>query len=69
MLYSYIVSQTSFEDLRKQTGISSQPEFNQLHVYFREQPNYVELMIKDVLAERELWPRFLPSPYSNTKGE
>ena len=50
-LHSYIISQTSFEDLRKQTGISSQPEFNHLHVYFREQPNYVELMIKDVLAK------------------
>lgn len=50
-LHSYVISQTSFEDLRKQTGISSQPEFNQLHVYFREQPNYVELMIKDVLAK------------------
>jgi len=49
-LHSYVISQTSFEDLRKQTGISSQPEFNHLHVYFREQPNYVELMIKDVLT-------------------
>jgi len=52
-LHSYVVSQTSFEDLRKQTGMSSHPEFNQLHVYFREQPNYAELVIRDVLARHE----------------
>jgi hypothetical protein len=52
-LYSYIISQTPFEGLKKQTGISSQPEFNRLHVYFREQPSYVELVMKDVLAEGE----------------
>jgi len=69
VLVGVVEDMQAIEDLRKQTGISSQPEFNQLHVYFREQPNYVELMIKDVLAERELWPRFLSSPYSNTKGE
>jgi hypothetical protein len=49
-LDSYIISQTSFEDLKRQTGISSHPEFNQLHVYFRGQPNYVRLLVKDVLA-------------------
>jgi hypothetical protein len=53
-LHSYIVSQTPFEELRKQAGISSLPEFNQLHVYFREQTNYVELLIKDVLTNREM---------------
>jgi len=52
-LHSYLVSQTSFEDLRKQTGISSQPEFNEVHVYFREQPNYVESVITDVLTKHE----------------
>jgi len=49
-LHSYVISQTRFEDLRKQTGISSQPEFNRLHVYFREQPGYVESVMRDVLA-------------------
>lgn len=49
-LHSYVISQTSFEDLRKQTGISSLPEFNRLHVYFREQPGYVAMVMKDVLA-------------------
>jgi hypothetical protein len=49
-LHSYVVSQTSFEELKKQTGISSRPEFNRLHVYFREQPDHVALVMKDVLA-------------------
>ena len=51
-LHSYIVSQTSFKDLRRQTGISSYPAFNQLHVYFREQIDYVELILRDVLTGR-----------------
>jgi len=49
-LHSYLVSQTPFEVLKKQLDISSQTEVNRLHVYFREQPNYVELMIEDILA-------------------
>ena len=48
-LHSYIVSQTSFEDLRKQTAMGTPQEFNRLHVYFREQ-EYVRLLIEDVLA-------------------
>ena len=52
-LHSYIVSQTSFEELKRQTGISSRPEFNKLHVYFREQPNHAELVLKDVLGVHE----------------
>ena len=50
-LHAYIISQTPFEELRGQTGISSTPEFNQLHVYFREQVNYVKLLIGDVLTD------------------
>jgi len=49
-LHSYIVSQTSLEELKKQTGISSQSEFNQLHVYFREQPNHIAQILDDVLT-------------------
>jgi hypothetical protein len=52
-LHSYLVSQTSFDDLKRQTGISSLSEFHQLHVYFREQPHYAELVIRDVLTERD----------------
>jgi hypothetical protein len=48
--HSYIVSQTPFRQLRQQTGISSTPEFNRLHIYFREQENYVRLLIEDVLT-------------------
>jgi hypothetical protein len=49
-LYSYIISQTPFQQLRQQTGMSSTPEFNRLHIYFREQENYVRLLIEDVLT-------------------
>ena len=48
-LHSYIVSQTSYEDLRRQTAMGAPQEFNRLHVYFREQ-EYVRLLIEDVLA-------------------
>jgi hypothetical protein len=51
-LHSYMISQTPFEKLRKQTGIPSLPEFNQLHIYFRDQINYVELLVKDILTDR-----------------
>jgi len=50
-LHSFIVSQTSIAKLSGQTGIASEPVFNRdYHIYFRQQPNYVELLLEDVLA-------------------
>ncbi len=48
-LHAYIVSQTSFDDMRKLTGLSDYDNFNRLHVYFRQQTNYVRLLVEDVL--------------------
>ncbi len=51
-LHSYIVSQTSFEDLRGQTGIVSRTIFNRdYHVYFHDQDDCVATLLEDVLGE------------------
>ena len=52
-LHSYIISQTPFLQLREQAGIPSIPGFNRLHVYFREQDNYAELLLRDMLTDHE----------------
>jgi len=52
-LHSYIISQTSPDDLRRQTGIASDLVFNAMHIYFREQDNYVALLLEDVVANGE----------------
>ena len=50
-LHSYIVSQTSFEELRGQTGIASREVFNRdYHVYFHEQDGCVATMLEDALT-------------------
>ncbi|MBN1139359.1 MAG: DEAD/DEAH box helicase family protein [Anaerolineae bacterium] len=54
VLHSYIISQASFEDLRKQTGITQESEFHRLHVYFREREDYIALLLRDVLPEHLL---------------
>ncbi len=51
VLHSYIISQTSFDELSKQTGIASKPVFNKLHIYFRQQDNYVALLMSSILTE------------------
>ena len=48
-LHSYIISQTPFPQLKRQTGAASLPEFNRLHVYFPEQSDYIALLIGDML--------------------
>lgn len=49
-LHSYIISQTSFADLRQQTGIRSESKFNEdYHIYFREQDDYAALLLIDVM--------------------
>ena len=52
-LHSYIISQTPFWTLREQAGIPSIPGFNRLHIYFREQDNYAELLLRDILTDHE----------------
>jgi len=52
-LHSYIISQTPFSKLREQAGIPSIPGFNRLHIYFREQDNYAELLLRDILTGQE----------------
>jgi hypothetical protein len=49
-LHSYIVSQTSFTELKGQTGIAHEPVFNRdYHIYFLEQDDYMATLLKDVL--------------------
>jgi hypothetical protein len=51
-LHSYIVSQTPFNELSGQTGIASEPVFNEsYHIYFREQDDYVASLLKHVLTD------------------
>jgi len=52
-LHSYIISQTPFWTLREQAGIPSIPGFNRLHIYFCEQDNYAELLLRDILTGQE----------------
>jgi hypothetical protein len=49
-LHFYLVSQTPYQDLKKQTDLSSWQDFNRLHVYFPEQTVYIGLLMKEVLA-------------------
>jgi hypothetical protein len=48
-LHSYIISQTSFEKLAKQTGLTSRDEFHARHVYFTDDDQYPRLLLADVL--------------------
>ena len=48
-LHSYIISQTGFEKLSKQVGISPIEAFNGIHVYFRQQPDYAQTIVNEVL--------------------
>ncbi|MCG2768397.1 MAG: DEAD/DEAH box helicase family protein [Anaerolineae bacterium] len=48
-LHSYIISQTGFEKLSKQVGISPIEAFNGIHVYFRQQPDYAQTIVQEVL--------------------
>ncbi|MEA3407333.1 MAG: DEAD/DEAH box helicase family protein [Chloroflexota bacterium] len=50
-LHSYIISQSSFEDLRKQTGIASKARFGDLHIYFK-QDDYMDSLMRSVLTGR-----------------
>jgi len=48
-LHSYLISQTGFDKLSKQVGIPSIEAFNGLHVYFRQQPDYAQAIVQEVL--------------------
>jgi hypothetical protein len=51
-LHSYLISQTSFEALKRQTGVISKELFNRgYHVYFPEQEAHVAALLKEVLKD------------------
>lgn len=52
-LFSYIISQTPYDELSERTGIDSADEFFQdYHVLFPERENFAELILKDVLRSK-----------------
>ncbi len=52
-LHSYIISQTPFGTLSTQTGIRTKSKFNEMHIYFPEQDDYIESLLKGVLERSE----------------
>lgn len=49
-LHSYVISQTEFDELKKQTGLSSRADFHQRNVYFPEHAGYAGLMLKRIIG-------------------
>lgn len=53
-LHSFIISQTSFEEVKKNNEVQSESELNKMNLYFpRKDGEYIDLIIRSILVDEE----------------